>query len=77
MANHDLLLKQEKKRQKCEENYQELKAEISKKVGITPTNKYFLAYNHIINMENTIETQKKKLEEHEKFFKLMKKLIKK
>ncbi len=56
-----------RRRVEQEENFKELKKFISKSKNNT-LSKWLLAYEHILDMENKMQSQEKKLEEYAAFF---------
>jgi hypothetical protein len=63
------------KKKECADKYNELKKHITSKDEGGKLNEWFLAYEHIIDLEYRLEQQKKQIEEYQSFFSLMQKLL--
>lgn len=55
--------------------YAELKKHITSKYPNGELNEWFLAHQHLVDLENKLEKQKTQIEEYRKFFSLMRKLL--
>lgn len=62
-------------KKECANKYAELKKYITSKDESGKFNEWFLAHEHIIDLENQIGQQKKQIEEYQSFFSLMRKLL--
>lgn len=72
MAYYDHVAAMRKK--ECADKYTELKKYITSKDD-GKLNEWFLAHEHIVDLENQLEQQKKQIEEYQSFFSLMRKLL--
>jgi 4-hydroxyphenylpyruvate dioxygenase-like putative hemolysin len=63
------------RKKECANKYVELKNHITSKDKNGKLNKWFLAYEHIIDLEKQLEQQKKQIEEYRVFFSLMRNLL--
>jgi chromosome segregation ATPase len=59
----------------CADKYAELKKYIISKDESGKLNEWFLAHEHIVDLENQLEKYKKQIEEFQSFFSLMRKLL--
>ena len=57
------------------DKYDELKKHIRSLDENGKVNEWFLAYEHIIHLENELEEKKKQIEEYRSFFSLLRKLL--
>ena len=73
MAYYDHVASMRKK--ECADKYAELKKHITSKDEIGKLNEWFLAHEHIVDLENQLEEQKKQIEEYRSFFSLLRKLL--
>ena len=63
------------RKKECANKYAELKKHITSKDESGKLNEWFLAHEHIVDLENELEEQKKQIEEYRSFFSLMWKLL--
>jgi hypothetical protein len=73
MAYYDHVAAMKKK--ECVDKYTELKKYITSKDENGKLNEWFLAHEHIVDLENKLEEQEKQIEEYRSFFSLMQKLL--
>ena len=64
-----------KRKKECANKYAELKKYITSKDEDGKLNEWFLAHEHIVELENKLEQQQKQIEEFQSFFSLMRKLL--
>jgi uncharacterized protein YydD (DUF2326 family) len=57
------------------DKYDELKKHIRSLDENGKVNEWFLAYEHIIHLENELKEKKKQIEEYQSFFSLLRKLL--
>ena len=57
------------------DKYDELKKHICSLDENGKVNEWFLAYDHMIHLENELEEKKKQIEEYRSFFSLLRKLL--
>ena len=57
------------------DKYDELKKHIRSLDENGKVNEWFLAYEHMIHLENELEQKKKQIEEYRSFFSLLRKLL--
>lgn len=62
------------RKNKCEDKYNELKKFITSQDENGILNEYYMAYDHLIDMEKEIKKQKEQINEYRTFFSLMQKL---
>lgn len=63
------------RKKECAEKYVELKKHITSKDENGKLSEWFLAHEHIVDLEHQLEQQKKQIEEYQNFFSLMRKLL--
>ena len=63
------------RKKECANKYTELKKHIISKDENGKLNEWFLAHEHIVELENKLEQQQKQIEEFQSFFSLMRKLL--
>ena len=73
MAYYDRAAAMRKK--ECADKYAELKKYITSKDESGKLNEWFLAHEHIVDLENQLEQQKNQIEEYQSFFSLLGKLL--
>jgi len=59
----------------CADKYDELKKHITSKDENGKLNEWFLAHEHIVDLESKLKQQEKQIEEYRSFFSLMQKLL--
>ena len=73
MAYYDRRAAMRKK--ECADKYAELKKHITSKDENGKLNEWFLAHEHIVDLESKLQQQEKLIEEYRSFFSLMRKLL--
>ena len=73
MAYYDHAAAMRKK--ECADKYAELKKHITSKDESGKLNEWFLAHEHIVDLESKLQQQEKLIEEYRSFFSLMRKLL--
>ena len=63
------------RKKECADKYAELKKHITSKDDNGKLNEWFLAHEHIVDLEIQLEKQKKQIKEYQNFFSLMRKLL--
>lgn len=63
------------RKKECADKYAALKKHITSKDENGKLNEWFLAHEHIVDLENQLEQQKKQIEEYQSFFSLLRKLL--
>jgi len=63
------------RKKECADKYAELKKHITSKDESGKMNEWFLAHEHIVDLEYQVEQQKKQIEEYQSFFSLLRKLL--
>jgi hypothetical protein len=63
------------RKKECADKYAELKKHIASKDNNGKLNEWFLAHEHIVDLEYQLEQQKMQLEEYHSFFSLLRKLL--
>ena len=63
------------RKKKCADKYDDLKKHITSKDESGKLNEWFLAHEHIVDLENQLEEKKRQIEEYRSFFSLMRKLL--
>lgn len=73
MAYYDHMLINRKK--ECADKYFELKKHITSKDETGKFNEWFLAHQHMLDLEKQLEEQERLINEYQSFFSMMKKLL--
>lgn len=73
MAYYDHRVAMRKK--ECADKYAELKKHITSKDESGKLNEWFLAHEHIVELESKLQEQEKQIEEYRSFFSLLRKLL--
>ena len=63
------------RKKECADKYAELKKHITSKDENGKLNEWFLAHEHIFDLESKIQQQENQIEEYRSFFSLMRKLL--
>jgi chromosome segregation ATPase len=63
------------RKKECADKYAELKKYITSKDKSGKLNEWFLAHEHIVDLESKLQEQEKQIEEYRSFFSLMRKLL--
>jgi chromosome segregation ATPase len=63
------------RKKECADKYAELKKHITSKDENGKLNEWFLAHEHIVDLESKLQQQEKQIEEYRSFFSLMRKLL--
>lgn len=63
------------RKKECADKYAELKKHITSKDESGKLNEWFLAHEHIVELESKLQEQEKQIEEYRSFFSLMRKLL--
>lgn len=65
----------EMRKKECADKYAELKKQITSNDENGKLNEWFLAHEHIVDLESKLQQQEKQIEEYRSFFSLMRKLL--
>lgn len=63
------------RKKQCAEKYEHLKKHITSKDDNMKLNEWFLAHEHMVDLETQLVQYKKQVEEYQKFFKMMSSLL--
>ncbi len=63
------------RKKECADKYAELIKHITSKDENGKLNEWFLAHEHIVDLESKLQQQEKQIEEYRSFFSLMRKLL--
>ena len=63
------------RKKECADKYAELKKHITSKDENGKLNEWFLAHEHIVDLESKLQQQEKLIEEYRSFFSLMRRLL--
>ena len=63
------------RKKECADKYDELKKHITSKDESGKLNEWFLAHEHIVELESKLQEQEKQIEEYRSFFSLLRKLL--
>ena len=63
------------RKKECADKYDELKKHITSKDENGKLNEWFLAHEHIVELESKLQEQEKQIEEYRSFFSLLRKLL--
>lgn len=63
------------RKKECADKYAELKKHITSKDESGKLNEWFLAHEHIVELESKLQEQEKQIDEYRSFFSLMRKLL--
>lgn len=63
------------RKKECADKYDELKKHITSKDESGKLNEWFLAHEHILDLESKLQQQETQIEEYRSFFSLMRKLL--
>ena len=69
--NHGVAMR----KKECADKYAELKKHITSKDESGKLNEWFLAHEHIVDLESKLKQQEKQIEEYRSFFSLLRRLL--